>query len=40
MSNLIHEDNLEHKIRIEKQPENKKLLYEIKAKYSKWKNDN
>jgi hypothetical protein len=40
MSNLIHGDNLEHKIRIEKQPENKKLLDEIKAKYSKWKEDN
>lgn len=40
MSNLIHGDNLEHKIRIEKQPKNKKLLNEIKAKYSKWKEDN
>jgi len=40
MSNLIHEDNLEHKIRKEKQPENKKLLDEIKAKYSKWNKDN
>lgn len=40
MSNLIHGDNLEHKIKIEKQPENKKLLNEIKAKYSNWKEDN
>ena len=40
MSNLIHGDNLEHKIRMEKQPKNKKLLNEIKAKYSKWKEDN
>jgi len=37
MSNLIHGDNLEHKIRTEKQPENKKLLGEIKAEYLKWK---
>jgi len=40
MSNLIHGDNLEHKIRIETQPENKKLLNEIKAKYSRWKENN
>lgn len=40
MSNLIHGDNLEHKIRVEKQPENKKLLSEIKAEYSKWKENN
>lgn len=39
MSNFIHGDNLEHKIRIEKQPENKKLLEEIKVEYLKWKED-
>lgn len=40
MSNFIHGDNLEHKIRVEKQSENKKLLNEIKKKYLKWKEDN
>jgi len=40
MSNFIHGDNLEHKIRVEKQSENKKLLNEIKEKYLKWKEDN
>ena len=40
MSNFIHGDNLEHKIRVEKQSENKKLLNEIKVKYLKWKKDN
>lgn len=32
MSNFIHGDNLEHKIRIEKQPENKKLLKKNQGK--------
>ncbi|HPD33503.1 MAG TPA: Bpu10I family restriction endonuclease [Bacteroidota bacterium] len=40
MSNFIHGDNLEHKIRIEKDPDNKKLLTEINEEYKKWKNDN
>ena len=40
MSNFIHGDNLAHKIKGEKQPENKKLLDEIKVKYPKWKQDN
>lgn len=40
MSNFIHGDNLAHKIKGEKQPENKKLLDEIKVKYLKWKEDN
>jgi len=40
MSNFIHGDNLAHKIKGEKQPENKKLLDEIKVKYFKWKEDN
>lgn len=40
MSNFIHGDNLEHKIRVEKQSENRKLLIEIKEKYIKWKEDN
>jgi hypothetical protein len=40
MSNFIHGDNIDHKIRVEKQPENKKLLIEIKEKYLEWKNKN
>ncbi len=40
MSNFIHGDNLEHKIRVEKNPKNKKLLREIKVKYSDWKKEN
>jgi len=40
MSNFIHGDNLAHKIKGEKQPENKKLLDEIKLKYIRWKEDN
>lgn len=40
MTNFIHGDNLEHKIEIEKNPKNKKLLREIKAKYQSWKNEN
>lgn len=40
MSYYIHGDNLKHKISIERNPANKKLLKEIKAKYSKWHEDN
>jgi len=36
MSNFIHGDNLEHKIRIVRLLENKKLLEEIKEKYIEW----
>lgn len=40
MSNFIHGDNLEHKVRIERNVRNKRLLREIKAKYSEWKQEN
>jgi len=40
MSNFIHGENLEHKIKIEKQSKNKKLLNEIKLKYFEWKKEN
>jgi len=40
MSNFIHGDNLAHKIKGEKQPENKKLLDEINVQYLRWKEDN
>lgn len=40
MSNFIHGDNLNHKIRAEKQPENKKLLEEVNKKYIEWKEKN
>ncbi|MBC7231595.1 MAG: Bpu10I family restriction endonuclease [Actinobacteria bacterium] len=40
MSYFIHGDNLERKIKVEKQLENRKLLEEIKMKYLKWKEDN
>lgn len=40
MSNFIHGDNLEHKIRIEISNKNKRLLREIKNKYLQWKQEN
>lgn len=40
MSYFIHGDNLEHKLKIEKIPENRRLLEEIKAKYLVWKEAN
>lgn len=40
MSYFIHGDNLSHKIRVEKQSENKRLLTEIQDRYLKWKNEN
>ncbi len=40
MSNFIHGDNLEHKIRVEKQNDNRKLLEEIKVRYLRWKDEN
>lgn len=40
MTNFIHRDNLEHKIKIEKQTKNIKLLNEIKNRYIKWEKDN
>lgn len=40
MSTFIHGNNLEHKIKIEKQLENKRLLEEIKKEYNKWKEKN
>ncbi|MFH0763810.1 MAG: Bpu10I family restriction endonuclease [Candidatus Omnitrophota bacterium] len=40
MSNFIHGDNLYHKIDIEKNSNNRKLLREIKTSYEKWKQDN
>lgn len=40
MSNLIHGGNLEHKIRIERNARNKKLLREIKVGYDAWKKKN
>lgn len=40
MTNFIHGDNLEHKIRSEKNTKNKKLLREVKAKYYEWKKEN
>lgn len=40
MSNFIHGDNIEHKIRIEKNPKNRRLLQEIKDKYLEWKHEN
>lgn len=40
MSNFIHGDNLEHKIRAERNPRNKRFLREIKNKYLEWKQEN
>lgn len=40
MSNFIHGDNLEHKVRIEKKKKNKELLKAIVVQYHKWKEDN
>lgn len=40
MSNFIHGDNLEHKIKIEKDQNNKELLNEIRFEYLKWKDEN
>jgi len=40
MTNFIHGDNIEHKLRIERNPANKKLISEIKRKYSEWKESN
>lgn len=40
MSNFIHGDNIDHKIKNEKSEINKKLLEEIKLKYSGWKKAN
>ncbi|GEM_PF-3236203 len=36
MSNFIHGDNLAHKIKIEKDPDNIILLSAIKVEYLKW----
>jgi len=40
MQYFIHGNNLEHKIKKEKNIENKKLLKEIKKEYEKWKEEN
>jgi hypothetical protein len=40
MSNLAHGDNIETKIRQEKNPANRKLLEDIYSTYLKWKEDN
>ncbi len=40
MSNFIHGDNIDRKIRVEKEPKNKELLEKIRAEYLKWKDEN
>jgi len=40
MSFFIHGDNIDNKIRLEKEPKNQELLKEIKEKYIEWKNEN
>ena len=40
MSNFIHGDNIDTKIRSVKGPQNKELLKEIKARYLIWKGKN
>ncbi|RKY90693.1 Bpu10I family restriction endonuclease, partial [candidate division KSB1 bacterium] len=40
MSFFIHGDNIENKIRTEKDSRNQELLEQIKERYIRWKNEN